>query len=122
MLYVVLLAGLALGMALLRNPMKHLQQAVLRRSDDVQAVQQDTLNNTLMVQTSWPTRAPPPPGKTGWRILRRAVYRQNRFSNLLHTGYGVLADLGYLACLLWFGAGVLRGQISYGTLSAALQL
>ena len=121
-LYVVLLAGLALGMVLLRNPMKHLQQAVLRRSDDVQAVQQDTLNNTLMVQTFLAYQSATTAWKDRLEDLRRAVYRQNRFSNLLHTGYGVLADLGYLACLLWFGAGVLRGQISYGTLSAALQL
>lgn len=120
--YALVLAGVGVAMAVLRRPMKTMQRAVRRESDGVQAVQQDTLSNTLMVQTFLAYDSATTAWKDRLDSLRQAVYRQNRFSNVLHTGYGVLSDLGYLGCLLWFGAGVLDGRVSYGTLSAALQL
>lgn len=122
MVYLAALVLLGAAVAVLRRPMKKLQRAMRQKYDEVQAVQQDTLNYTLMIQTFLAHDSAAAAWKHQVEGLKQAVYQQNNFSNLMHTGYAVLSDLGYLGCLLWFGAGVLKGRVSYGTLVAALQL
>ena len=109
-------------MAALRGPMQRLHQEMRSRHDQVEAVQQDTLRNTLMVRTflgfgsamhTWADRV---------EGLRRASYRQNLVSNLIHTAYVLLTDLGYLGCLAWYGMRILSGAATYGMLAGALQL
>ena len=112
----------AVGMFFLRKPMQALHRQLRQEYDGVEAVQQDTLRNTLMVRSflgfgsamhTWSDRVD---------RLRQASYRQNRVSNLLHTGYLLFINLGYLGCLAWYGLGVIAGTVSYGMLAGALQL
>lgn len=112
----------AVGMVFLRKPMQDLHRQIRQEYDMVEAVQQDTLRNTLMVRSflgfgsamhTWSDRVD---------RLRKASYRQNRASNLLHTGYMLFIDLGYLGCLAWYGMGIIAGTVSYGMLAGALQL
>lgn len=121
-LYGAVLAGAAVSLRFLRRPMKRLQKELRKSADAVQAVQQDTLGNTVVIRSflAWNSAMAAWQGRM--REMKESVYRQNRFSNLLHTGYRALSELGYLGCLLWFGGGLLEGRVSYGTLAAALQL
>lgn len=122
LLYTLLILVLMAGMAIIRRPMQFLHRAIRQTDDGVQAVQQDTLRNTLTVQTFFAYHS----AMSAWRErveqARKAIYRQNLFSNLLRTGYSLVTDLGYLSCLLWYGMGVIGGAVTYGTLASALQL
>lgn len=122
LLYTLLILVLLVGMAVIRGPMQSLHRAIRQTDDGVQAVQQDTLRNTVTVQTFFAYHS----AMSAWRErveqARQAIYRQNIFSNLLRTGYSLVTDLGYLGCLLWYGAGVIGGAVTYGTLASALQL
>ena len=122
LLFLLLVLALCLGAVLVRRPMQSLQKQVRQEDDEVQTVQQDTLRNALTVQAFFAY----PSALAAWRTrvggLRRAIFRQNAFSNLLHTGYSLITDLGYLGCLLWYGMGVAGGAVTYGTLAGALQL
>ncbi|MDE5569187.1 MAG: ABC transporter ATP-binding protein/permease, partial [Ruminococcus sp.] len=48
--------------------------------------------------------------------------KRNMFSNLCNIGFGIVMNGGYFFGLIWCGTGILYGSISYGTLTAVLQL
>ena len=53
---------------------------------------------------------------------KAARLRRNLFSNVCSSGFGVVAEGGYLLGVAYGGYGVLQGTISYGTFAAVLQL
>lgn len=121
-LFALLLAVTACGAVLVYKPMRALHKQVRQAHDALLNVQQETLRHPMLIRTfsAYDTIVGAWSGKM--ELLRKAVYRKNIFSNLLHTGYGLISDLGYLFCLLWYGFKIVRGQVSYGTLAGALQL
>ena len=48
--------------------------------------------------------------------------KRNRFSNICNVGFGLVMNGGYIFGLCWCSFGILHGSITYGTLSAVLQL
>ena len=53
---------------------------------------------------------------------RSARLRRNRFSNLCNIGFGAAMNGMYLLGFGWCGYGILRGTVSFGTLTAVTQL
>ena len=53
---------------------------------------------------------------------RKSRMRKNFFSNLCNIGFGAAMNGGYLFGLVWGGYNILEGSITYGTLTAVLQL
>ena len=53
---------------------------------------------------------------------RAARLRRNRFSNLCNIGFGAAMNGMYLLGFGWCGYGILRGTVSFGTLTAVTQL
>lgn len=53
---------------------------------------------------------------------RAARLRRNRFSNLCSVGFGAAMQGMTMFCALWCGYGILRGTLSFGTLTAVTQL
>ena len=51
-----------------------------------------------------------------------ARLKRNHFSNLCNTGLGIAAGGGYVLAAVYCGYGILRGNLSYGTFTAILQL
>lgn len=122
LLFVVLLAVAGLVLTRVYRPLQALYRESRQKYDRVMTVQQDTLRNTLLIRSfsafdtveqAWRRRT------EGWRVVRD---RQNAYANTIYSGYTLLNDLGFLACLLWYGMGILAGTVSYGTLAGALQL
>ena len=56
------------------------------------------------------------------RAHRAARMRRNRFSNLCNIGFGTAMNGMYLLCVGWCGYGILIGTVSFGTLTAVMQL
>ena len=48
--------------------------------------------------------------------------KRNKFSNICNVGFGLVMNGGYIFGLCWCSFGILHGSITYGTLSAVLQL
>lgn len=53
---------------------------------------------------------------------RHARMRRNHFSNVCNIGFGTVMHGAYVFGVGYFGCGILKGTISYGTLMAVLQL
>lgn len=53
---------------------------------------------------------------------KAARIRKNRFSNLCNIGFDAAMNGMYLLGVIWCGWGILRGMISFGTLTAVTQL
>ena len=53
---------------------------------------------------------------------KAARMRKNRFSNVCNIGFGAAMSGMYFFGVLWCGYGILRGTISFGTLTAITQL
>ncbi len=53
---------------------------------------------------------------------RAARMRRNRFSNLCNIGFGAAMNGMYLLGVGWCGYGILRGTVTFGTLTAVTQL
>lgn len=51
-----------------------------------------------------------------------ARMKRNRFSNLCNIGFGTAMNGMYLLCVGWCGYGILNGTVSFGTLTAVMQL
>ena len=53
---------------------------------------------------------------------KKARMRRNRFSNMVNIGFGVAMQGMYLVCVVYCAYGILSGTVSYGTLTAIMQL
>ena len=48
--------------------------------------------------------------------------KKNRFSNICNIGFGAAMNGAYILGAIYCGYGILKGQVSYGTFIAVLQL
>ncbi|MCC8162745.1 MAG: ATP-binding cassette domain-containing protein [Lachnospiraceae bacterium] len=53
---------------------------------------------------------------------RKARMERRTFSNLCNIGFGAVMQGSYLFGLVWCGFGILKGTLTYGTLTAVLEL
>ncbi len=53
---------------------------------------------------------------------KTARMKRRTFSNICNVGFGVVMQGSYLFGLVWCGFGILNGTLTYGTLTAVLQL
>ncbi len=53
---------------------------------------------------------------------KRARMKRRTFSNICNIGFGTVMQGSYLFGLVWCGFGILKGTLTYGTLTAVLQL
>ncbi|MCD8119423.1 MAG: ATP-binding cassette domain-containing protein [Lachnospiraceae bacterium] len=53
---------------------------------------------------------------------KRARMKRRTFSNICNIGFGAVMQGSYLFGLVWCGFGILNGTLSYGTLTAVLEL
>lgn len=106
----------------LRRKMKQLHKDVRREYDNVQSFQLETVENMIMIRSFFAEKTAEKLLGSRMDLLRKARMRRNRLSNISYTGFYSAMDMGYLLGLLWYGMGVLNGQVTFGTLMAALQL
>ncbi|MCC8167746.1 MAG: ABC transporter ATP-binding protein/permease, partial [Clostridiales bacterium] len=53
---------------------------------------------------------------------QRQRMKRRSFSNICNVGFGIVMQGSYLFGLIWCGFGILNGTMTYGTLTAVLQL
>ncbi len=116
--------GVALAAAtwLFRRILKRLHKSVQEADGRLRVYLQESIGNLLMIRSFAAER------QTEERVEERmldhkaARMRKNHVSNICNVGYSLAMNGLYLLGVGWCGYGILKGTISFGTLTAITQL
>lgn len=105
-----------------RKWLKRLHRRVQEKDGIVRSFFQECLSSLLIIHTFGCEEKMDRAGLVKMEDYRRARMRRGNVSNLFSTALGATMQLGYIVGFVWCGAGILQGSISYGTLTAVIQL
>lgn len=105
-----------------RPKMKRLHTRVQEREGTVRGFLQETVGNLLAVRVFGVERKMLARNDENQTRLYKARMRRSAFSVAANAGLGLAFGAGYVFALLWGAAGIYEGTMSYGTLTAVLQL
>lgn len=122
--FVLLLGGAAMiGIALvLRRRMKQLQKEVRTRNDTLWAFLDESIRSMPILKAFCAQQQMQEERTRQLGLMQKARFRQVVFSNFCNRGMNLAMNGGYLLGLVWCGIGLLNGTLSYGTLTAVMQL
>lgn len=119
-----LVAGLVLFVftRIFRGSMKKLHKAVQETDGSVRSFMQESIESVLVIKIF----------NVGKKIMERAErlqknnldakIKKNRWSIFANLGFSAAFSLGYLFGLVWSGVKLCTGSMSFGTLTAIMQL
>lgn len=121
---VMLLGGgvVAAMAALLRRKMRQLQREVRDENDKTWSFLDESLRSATILKAFCAQELMQDRLEDRMEKLRKARFRRTVFSNLCNRGFSFSINGSYLLGLVWCSVGLLRGTMSYGTLTAVLQL
>ncbi|MDE6035301.1 MAG: ABC transporter ATP-binding protein/permease [Ruminococcus sp.] len=105
-----------------RKVMKKLHKQVQSADGKVRSYLQETIENLLVIRCFGGESKSSDIAMEKMKNHQNIRLKRNMFSNLCNIGFGIVMNGGYFFGLLWCGAGILNGNISYGTLTEVLQL
>ncbi len=123
-LYLIFPAGVLLLVfsTAFRRKMKQLQRSIRECDGSLRSFLQECLSSMVVVRSYAMEDAMESGGETRMKDHRKARMKRNHFSNLCNLGFGGLMNGAYVVGACFCGWRILAGQMSYGTLSAVLQL
>lgn len=113
---------LALTTMLFRKIMKKLHKDVQSADGKVRIFLQERIASLLMLRSFAAESQTQAGAEDKMRAHKAARMRRNRFSNLCNIGFGVTMTGMYLLGVGWCGYGILIGTVTFGTLTAIMQL
>lgn len=108
--------------ALMRRKMKQLQRDVREENDKIWSFLDESLRSMTILKAFCAQKLMQSRLAERMEHLRRVRFRQAVVSNLCNRGFSFSINGGYLLGLVWCCNGLLHGTISYGMLTAVLQL
>ncbi len=124
--FVILMAAgglLGLGLVLLfRNPMKKRHKRMQEAEGALHAHVQETLENIRLIKSSVSEKRAAGVISDFQRKLKEEQIRQGMFSFRMNDSMGLVFDLSWLVCMIWGCTNIFRGNLTYGSLAAMLQL
>ena len=121
----VLLLGGAVMMAaalLMRRTMKRLQKAAREENDKTWSFLEESIQSMTILKAFRAQELIKRRLDARMERMQKVELRRALFSNLCNRGFAAAVNGGYLLGLVWCGIGLLQGTISYGTLTAVLNL
>lgn len=115
----ILLIGIT---AIFRNKMKSLHKRVQERSGKVRSFLQEMTESLLIIKVFATERKMLEHASKFQEDYYQAQMRRRRFSILAGAGVGFAFEFAYLFALLLGAKGLMAGTMTYGTLTAILQL
>lgn len=107
---------------LFRKPMKERHKRMHQAEDRLHAVIQESLENIRLIKASLSEK----------RVIRQVInrqetmekeqIRQGKFSAVMNNSMGMMFEFSWLFCMLWGCAAIFRGEMTYGSLAAMIQL
>ena len=121
---VFLIAGIFISIItlLLRGKFKGLHKEVQSTEGVVRSFFQEAIESMLVVKTFGAEDTFLKKGDEYQEINYRAKMKRRRVSILANAGFSFVFNAGYLAALVWAAIKVAMGALTYGTLTAMLQL
>ncbi len=121
---VFLIAGVIISMItlLLRGKFKGLHKEVQSTEGVVRSFFQEAIESMLVVKTFGAEETFREKGDDYQEINYWAKMKRRRVSILANAGFSFVFNIGYLAALVWAAVKVAMGVLTYGTLTAMLQL
>ncbi len=115
-------AILAAATVLFRKIMKKLHKDVQSSDGKVRIFLQERIASLLMLRSFAAEAQTQEGAEEKMRAHKAARMRRTRFSNLCNIGFGVTMTGMYLLGIGWCGYGILIGTVTFGTLTAIMQL
>ncbi|MCD8122320.1 MAG: ATP-binding cassette domain-containing protein [Clostridiales bacterium] len=121
---IFLVGGLVmLGVTFLfRRKMKSLHKEVQEKDGKLRSWMQESVENLLLVKSFQAEQMASDRTKEWADEHKKARMRRRTFSNVCNVGFGAVMQGSYLFGLVWCCVGILQGTLTYGTLTAVLQL
>ena len=113
---------LAIITMLFRKVMKRLHKSVQESDGKLRIFLQERIASLLMLRSFAAEEQTLTGAEEKMHAHKAARMRRNRFSNLCNIGFGAAMTGMYLLGVGWCGYGILIGTISFGTLTAIMQL
>lgn len=105
-----------------RKVMKKMHKHVQSADGEVRSYLQETVENLLVIRCFGGEKKSAEIAVNKMKSHQNVRLKRNMFSNLCNIGFGIVMNGSYFFGLIWCGTGILYGRISYGTLTAVLQL
>ncbi|MBR2561262.1 MAG: ABC transporter ATP-binding protein [Eubacterium sp.] len=122
---ILLIAGGLLGLVLMllfREPMKRRHKRMRDAEGALQASSQEVLGNLRLVKASVSEERMLRRIRGGQEKLQAEQIRNGRFSIWMNNSMGLVFDLSWLFCMIWGCISIFRGNLTYGSLAAMIQL
>ncbi|MBR4742586.1 MAG: ABC transporter ATP-binding protein [Oscillospiraceae bacterium] len=105
-----------------RKKLKRLHRAVQEADGRLRVFLQERIGNLLMIHSYAAEEDTRTDAGDRMQAHQRARMRKNRVSNLGNVGFGMAMSGMYLLGVGWCGYGILKGTITFGTLTAITHL
>ena len=105
-----------------RKPMKERHKRMHEAEDKLHSSIQETLENIRLIKASVSEKRVFRQIDKRQETLQKEQIRQGKFSVLMNNSMGVMFDFSWLFCMLWGCAAIFRGELTYGSLAAMIQL
>ncbi len=107
---------------LFRRPMKERHTRMQKAEDKLHAVIQETFGNIRLIKASLSEGRVMRQIESRQETMAKEQIRQGKFSAIMSNSMGVMFDFSWLFCMLWGCAAIFRGELTYGSLAAMIQL
>ena len=115
----ILLMGFTL---LFRRVMKRMHKNVQEQDGRLRVFLHERIASLLLLRSYAVEKQTEEEAEQKMQAHQNARMRRNRFSNLCNVGFAAAMNGMYLLCVGWCGYGILNGTVSFGTLTAVMQL
>ena len=122
---ILMIAGglLGLGLVLLfRRPMKQRHKRMQEAEGALHASVQEILENIRLIKASVSERRAVRQIRDHQDTLYKEQVRQGIFSFRMNNSMGLVFDFSWLFCMIWGCLNIYRGNLTYGSLAAMIQL
>ena len=124
--FVVLLtaAGLigVIIVLLFRKPMKTRHKRMQEAGDKLHSVIQESIENIRLIKASISEKRIIKQVNERQDNMEKEQIRQGKFSALMNNSMGLMFEFSWLFCMLWGSNAIYRGELTYGSLAAMIQL
>ena len=120
----LVIAGLIgiLIVLMFRKPMKERHKRVQEASDKLHAAIQESFENIRLIKASISEHRVFRQIDNRQDVMEKERIKQGKFSAVMSNSMGMMFRFSWLICMLWGCTAIFRGELTYGSLAAMIQL
>ena len=107
---------------LFRKPMKERHMRMQKAEDKLHSTIQETFENIRLIKASISEDRVFRQVDNRQETMEKEQIRQGKFSAVMNNSMGLMFEISWLICMLWGSAAIFRGELTYGSLAAMIQL